>query len=133
MRLAIDARGDVNEELLAFGKQLGATDAIGGYGIALPTDKGYYDYPDLVRLRKRFEDAGLTLAAIENVPPDWSHKIKLGLPGRDEQIENWCKTLTNMGRAGIPVLGGGQGRGPGNDLRLRCRQGRNAGRLGPAG
>ena len=105
MRLAIDARGDVSEELLAFGKQLGATDAIGGYGNSLLTDKGYYDYPDLVRMRKRFEDAGLTLAAIENVPPDRSHKIKLGLPGRDQQIENWCKTLTNMGRAGIPVLG----------------------------
>ena len=105
MRLAIDARGDIDDEMLAFGKQLGATDAIGGYGNALPTDKGYFDYPDLVRMRTRFEDAGLNLAAIENIPPDWCHKIKLGLPGRDEQIENWCTTLRNMGRAGVPVLG----------------------------
>jgi len=29
----------------------------------------------------------------------------LGLPGRDEQIDNWCKTLRNMGAAGIPILG----------------------------
>ena len=29
----------------------------------------------------------------------------LGLPGRDEQIENYQTTLRNVGRAGIPILG----------------------------
>lgn len=32
-------------------------------------------------------------------------KIIMGLPGRDEQIENYIKTLHNMGKVGIPVLG----------------------------
>ncbi len=29
----------------------------------------------------------------------------LGQPGRDEQIENVCATIRNMGKAGIPILG----------------------------
>jgi mannonate dehydratase len=29
----------------------------------------------------------------------------LGLPGRDEQIENVIVTIRNLGRAGIPILG----------------------------
>ena len=32
-------------------------------------------------------------------------KAMLGLPGRDEQIENYRATLRHMGRAGIPILG----------------------------
>jgi mannonate dehydratase len=42
---------------------------------------------------------------IENVPIRFFDKIILGLPGRDEQIENYIKTLHNMGKVGIPILG----------------------------
>ena len=42
---------------------------------------------------------------IENVPIRFFDKIIMGLPGRDEQIENYIKTLHNMGEAGIPILG----------------------------
>ena len=104
MRLGVDVRGGVSDELMAFGRQAGAVDAVGGPG-CLPADKGYYDIQALVLLRKRIEDAGLRLAAIENTPWEWTDKIKLGLPGRDEQIDNWCKTLRNVGVVGIPVLG----------------------------
>jgi len=66
---------------------------------------GYWEYADLLRLRMSIEDAGLKLAAIESMPRSWYHKVWLGLPGRDEQIENWCKTLENMGRAGVRLFG----------------------------
>jgi mannonate dehydratase len=59
----------------------------------------------LVKLKTRVEGFGLQLSAIENVHRHWNDKIKLGLPGRDEQIENWCTTLRNMGRADVPILG----------------------------
>ena len=55
--------------------------------------------------RQRVESAGLRLFAIENMPWDWTDKIKLGLDGRDEQIDNFCKSLRNMGAAGIPAIG----------------------------
>jgi mannonate dehydratase len=51
------------------------------------------------------KEYGLTLEAIENVPIHFYQKAMLGLPGRDEQIENYRTTLRNMGRAGIPILG----------------------------
>jgi mannonate dehydratase len=48
---------------------------------------------------------GLTLEAIENVPFYFYKKIALGLPGYEEQLQNYCETVRNLGRAGIPVLG----------------------------
>lgn len=104
MRLGLDIRGGVDDEQLAFGAQLGATDAIGGAD-CLPSNRGYFEFLDLVVLRQRVEDAGLRLFAIENMPWEWTDKIKLGLPGRDEQIENFRTSLRNMGAAGIPAIG----------------------------
>jgi mannonate dehydratase len=51
------------------------------------------------------ESYGMKLAALSNNSPwEWSYKWMLGLPGRDEQIENCQKTIRNMGAAGIPVF-----------------------------
>lgn len=105
MRLALGAIRRLDDEILLFAKQVGATDIIVNTPEELQGGPGYYEFKDLVLLRQRVEDAGLRLAAIENVPRQWYYKVMLGLPGRDEQIENWCKTLRNMGRAGIPILG----------------------------
>ncbi len=104
MRLGLGSVSEVTDEILAFGAQVGATDVVVAEQ-AVPSEKGYYDYLDLLHMRTRIEDAGLKLFAIENIPPEYCDKILAGLPGRDEQIENWCRSLTNMGRAGIPVLG----------------------------
>ena len=104
MKLGVDFRADGPDQLLAFGKQMGADDAVGG-GASFDPDLGYFDYDTLVKLKTRVEGFGLKLSAIENVHRHWNDKIKLGLPGRDEQIENWCTTLRNMGRADVPILG----------------------------
>jgi mannonate dehydratase len=93
--------GDSDEDL-KFAVQLGATEVVGGND--LPTDQGYYTVEDMVRLRKRVEEAGLKLAVISELPEELTYKIKLGLPGRDEQIDNWRKTLRNMGEAGIDTM-----------------------------
>jgi len=75
---------------------------VGGNG--LPTDQGYYTVADMRLLRERVEEAGLRLTVISGLPEELTYKIKLGLPGRDEQIDNWRKTLRNMGEAGIDTL-----------------------------
>lgn len=49
-----------------------------------------------------FADHGLKVVAIEDTAP--MDKVRLGLPGRDEQIDNVITQLRAMGRLEIPVL-----------------------------
>ena len=103
MKPVFGAIHEVTEEVLKFAKQLGVS------GIIVHSPKlfgnGYWEFNSLLHLRTRVEAAGLKLEAIENLPWHFYYKVMLGLSGRDEQIENWCKTLRNMGAAGIPILG----------------------------
>ena len=109
MRLGIDCRGALSDELLRSGRQLGATDAITG-GAALARarkDAGppYLEYDELAQARARVEAAGMKLHAIENLPFAWYGDLFYGGPQRQQQLENWQQTLRSMGRAGIPILG----------------------------
>ena len=56
-------------------------------------------------LVEKTESYGLKFEAIENVPTHFYDKAMLGLEGRDEQIENYQKTIRAVARAGVPVLG----------------------------
>ena len=56
----------------------------------------------IARLIDEIEDAGLSLEVIESIPVH--EDIKLGRPTRDRLIDNYCESVTNMGRAGVPVL-----------------------------
>ena len=64
----------------------------------------YYDVDDLVELRRLVESRGFSLFGISHTPFSRWEKIIRGLPGRDQQIENWNKSLQNMGKAGILML-----------------------------
>ena len=54
------------------------------------------------QLKKGDEDAGLRISVIESVSVH--EDIKQGKPNRDQLIENYKTTLTNLGKAGIPVV-----------------------------
>ncbi len=72
----------------------------------LPSSKdGYWSYEDLQRLREHVESHGLILEAIENFRPEHWDQVLLDGPGRDAQMENLKRTIQNMGKAGIPVMG----------------------------
>ena len=103
MKPVFGAIHEVTEETLEFAKQIGVTGII-VHSPDLAGD-GYWESAGLLNLRTRVEAAGLKLEAIENLPWNFYYKVMLGLPRRDEQIDNWCKTLRNMGAAGIPILG----------------------------
>jgi mannonate dehydratase len=108
MRYALGSIYELTDDKLVFAKQLGAADIIVHSPVLpgkAPLGEGFYGFHPLLMLRTRVEAAGLKLNAIENIPRDWYVKVMLGQPGRDEEIENFCKTLENMGKAGIPILG----------------------------
>jgi len=56
----------------------------------------------LKEMKDRYASHGFDLKIIEPAPPN--QKIKQGLPGRDEEIENMCTLIRNMGKLGIEVL-----------------------------
>ncbi|MCE5258386.1 MAG: mannonate dehydratase, partial [Chloroflexi bacterium] len=92
---------DLSESYLRLTVQMSATGIV--YGV--PKDyyqDGVWQYQGWLYTRKRIEDAGLKWLVSEGIPiPD---RVKLGLPGRDEDIDKFCKSLRNMGHAGIPTL-----------------------------
>lgn len=69
-----------------------------------------YDIPvgevwDVSRIEKlvhEVEESGLSLTTIESVPVH--EDIKIGAPTRDRYIENYAKTLKNLGKCGIKVV-----------------------------
>jgi mannonate dehydratase len=60
---------------------------------------------ELQQLRREIEEAGLVLAAIENIDPAHWHDILLDGPQRPQQIEKVKTLIRRIGEAGIPVLG----------------------------
>lgn len=103
IRVAIGQFNELTDEKLRFAAQIGAS------GIQMNTPKlpgeHRWEAADLRALVEKTEAAGLVLEAIENVPVHFYHSAMLGLPGRDEQIENFNATVRAVGAAGIPVLG----------------------------
>ena len=62
-----------------------------------------WDFSSLRETCDNFRKAGFRLAALEGDEFDMS-RIKLGLPGRDLDIEHYRMMLRNMGRLEIPLL-----------------------------
>ncbi len=84
-------------------EQMGVTHGVAGTNMILrnlPHDQ----YAGAVaKLKADYEAAGLKIAAIESHPVD-ADKIKLGLPGRDEEIANYVAALDALGKNGIDVV-----------------------------
>src|SRR5438067_1000220 len=89
------------DEMWPLAAQLGVADVVTGLPRARPGAPPAWDFMPLLHMTRRFADAGLTVSVVESAPP--MDRIRLGLSGRDEEIEHVCELLTNMGAAGIPI------------------------------
>jgi mannonate dehydratase len=117
VQVAALGRLDRGDESLRWLKQLGVDHVVvsgkaqEGVLRRFPPEAGarpgtHWEFLDLLHLRRRVEDAGLHLVALENPLPPWCYdRVMLGLPGAEVQLENLAATVRHAGRAGIPVLG----------------------------
>ncbi len=83
--------------------QIGITHAIAGVSGALRKVPRPAYVDTLAAIRKGFESQGLAVAGVESHPVP-AEKIKLGLPGRDEEIENYLAAIDALGKVGIPMV-----------------------------
>lgn len=103
MRPCLKLRWDFDEEVLLFSQQLGLKGILMGSPRYL--GDSYLEYEKLQRAVDCAATYGLRTEAVENVPIFQLYKVMFGIEGRDEQLENYRKTIRNVAKAGIPILG----------------------------
>lgn len=84
-------------------RQLGVRHAICKCAPELTGLQAPDDIDSLRTIQRRFADGGFTLAGLEGDEFDM-RRIKLGLPGRDEDFARYRRMLANMGELGIPLI-----------------------------
>lgn len=105
IRISLGHIDEYDETVAAFAHQLGLRSVQLHTPTALPGDDGFWSLGELQALRERCDRDGLLIEGLENVPAAHFWKIQRGLPGRDEQIENYHRTIRNLARVGIDLLG----------------------------
>lgn len=105
IRLSLGHIDEYDARVATFAHQLGLTGIQFHTPTLLRAEAGYWSLNELRALRNRCDDDGLAVDGIENVATTHFWKIQRGAPGRDEQIENYQRTIRNLAAVGIDWLG----------------------------
>ncbi|MEA5014781.1 MAG: mannonate dehydratase [Candidatus Limiplasma sp.] len=103
-RLAYGQIRSVDPEIMKNARQLGVDNVHFNLPFDLKAEKKWR-YEDLKDFMERCGQYGVHVEGMENLPISFYDKAMLGEEGREEQIDNVCESIRNLGRAGIPVLG----------------------------
>lgn len=95
---------DVQPATLRWLKQLGCKHVIFQGTDGVDQDrKGFWSDTDVGRVKRNCNEAGMTLESMM-IPIDFYLKARHGQKGRDQEIDNVCRTIAAVGRAGIPMM-----------------------------
>ncbi len=86
---------------LAHIRQIPAVGGIVGALVDIPVGEPW-PLDRIEALREEVERHDMSLAVIESIPVH--EDIKIGRQTRDRFIDNYCESVRNLGRAGVPVL-----------------------------
>ena len=86
---------------LSYIRQIPAVRGIVGALFDIPVGEAW-PLERIAALREEVERHDMSLAVVESIPVH--EDIKLGRPTRGGLIDNYCESVRNMGRAGVPVL-----------------------------
>lgn len=110
--LAKDARIDLclayfyglQERKIALSKQMGITGAVSPSGpwMVGMNNTQPWEYEALKAVKEAYAKRGLRWIVLEGTPP--LDKAKLGVAGRDEQIDNFITLMKNMKRVGVDTI-----------------------------
>jgi len=95
IKLCVQSSPNPSDEQLLFLKQLGAEYVSVGSTPDMRTSEGF------MQIKKRYADAGITVWNIGNSSVHNMPEVTLGLPGRNEKIDEYKQYLRNLGKAGI--------------------------------
>ncbi|UCG57218.1 MAG: mannonate dehydratase [Phycisphaerales bacterium] len=101
MKLALMLRPE-NKQRHILARQIGVNHAIVPLSRVLNKVRREKYLDTLVKVKATYEASGLVIAGVESHPVA-AEKIKLGLPGRDEEIANYCAVIKALGKVGIPM------------------------------
>jgi mannonate dehydratase len=96
---------EAEKRKVEFGKQLNILGAVGGINprMAGLNNVNAWEFEAVDAVKKAWDKVGLRLEVIEG-PPSLSEKTKLGLEGRDEEIENFITFMKNLSKVGIDTI-----------------------------
>ena len=103
MKLSMAYFYDPQEEKVAIAKQLGVDRAVTNASrgqTAIPPEG--FDFAPFERRVAAFAEQGIKVEVVEGPTP--LDKAKLGLPGRDQEIETLCELMARMDRLDIRTL-----------------------------
>jgi mannonate dehydratase len=94
----------LQERKIELSKQMGVLGAVSpsSPGMAGLRDVNPWEYEGLLAVKEAFAKRGLQWKVLEGTPP--LDKAKLGVEGKDEQIDNFITLMRNMKRIGLDTI-----------------------------
>ncbi len=103
MKLSFLFFGNKPDEKWVLCRQMGIEQAIAKLAPELTNEPAIYNFDSLARSKNIFNEEGFDFSGLEGDQMDMT-RIKLGLEGREKDVELYCTMLENMGRLGIKLI-----------------------------